>query len=151
MTPDRFANLEAWAVTQGYDMTEDYTSTDLPEGYVSEHFRQTEFACNHCGQIHPTNPTPPKEVLEWLEVIRDQFNDKPVVVNSGYRCPTHNANVGGAKGSYHLKGQAVDFSIPGVAVASIYHFADQLVGNDGGVGRYPTFVHIDNRGYKARW
>lgn len=32
----------------------------------------------------------------------------PVSVNSGYRCPKHNAEVGGVGGSQHLKGEAAD-------------------------------------------
>lgn len=32
----------------------------------------------------------------------------PVSVNSGYRCPKHNAEVGGVSGSQHLKGEAAD-------------------------------------------
>lgn len=32
----------------------------------------------------------------------------PVSVSSGYRCPKHNAEVGGVGGSQHLKGEAAD-------------------------------------------
>ena len=123
----------------------------LPEGYISPNFRQAEFACNHCGKLHPTNPTPPLLVLDWLEDIREHFGGKPVNVNSGYRCPTHNQNVGGATNSFHLRGQAVDFWIKDVSPAEVYEYADQLIGAEGGVGKYTGFTHIDNRGYKARW
>lgn len=124
--------------------------TELPDGYVSPHFKQAEFACNHCGQLHPTDPTPPQQVLDWLENIRAHFGG-PVNVNSGYRCPTHNANVGGATSSFHMKGMAVDFWLPHVSPADVYAYADKLVGNQGGVGKYDSFTHIDNRGYKSRW
>lgn len=165
-------NLFAWAVKQGYDPGVDYAGVvdgdppgdgsepllpgkppplPLPNDYISEHFRQAEFACNHCGKLHPTNPTPPQQVLDWLEDIRAHFGGKPVVVNSGYRCPVHNANVGGAKNSFHLKGQAADFRVQGIDPAEAYAYADKLIGAKGGVGKYPNFTHIDNRGYKARW
>ncbi len=114
-------------------------------------FQPAEFTCNHCGKSHPTNPTPPEQVLEWLEIIRSEYGDKPVVVNSGYRCSVHNTNVGGARSSYHLKGQAVDFYIVGVDPATAFRFADELIGDAGGVGKYANFTHIDNRGHKARW
>lgn len=149
-------NLEAWAMgawhTSPYDPNATYGSgTDpLEEGYVSPHFRQSEFACNHCGEIHPTNPTPPAVVLDWLEDIRAHFGG-PVNVNSGYRCPTHNKNVGGAPNSYHVQGQAVDFWLPHVSPSVIHEYVVKLVGDAGGVGKYDTFTHIDNRGYKARW
>ncbi len=123
----------------------------LPDGYVSPHFMQAEFACNHCGKLHPQNPTPPQEVLAWLENIRSHFNDTPVNVNSGYRCPTHNRNVGGATSSLHLEGQAVDFYIRDVSPALVYDYCNELIDVSGGVGRYNTFTHVDNRGYKARW
>lgn len=143
-------NLAAWAETQGYDPAHDY-GPKLPPGYVSPHFRQTEFACNHCGALHPANPCPPQIVLDWLEEIRALFGGRPVNVNSGYRCATHNANVGGARNSYHLTGQAVDFWISGVAAADVTAAADRIVSAAGGVGGYRTFTHIDCRGYRARW
>lgn len=37
-----------------------------------------------------------------LQVIRDEIDQK-LFINSAYRTPDHNKNVGGAKGSYHLK------------------------------------------------
>lgn len=147
-----FQNLEAWAIQQGYDPDKDYTGQpSLPEGYISEHFRQSEFTCNHCGALHPSSPCPPQQVLEWLEDIRSHFGDRAVNVNSGYRCPTHNYNVGGATSSFHLTGQAVDFWISGVSPVDVYAYADTLIGSAGGVGKYSNFTHIDNRGYKARW
>ena len=120
-------------------------------GDLSAHFSRAEFTCNHCGKLHPTNPTPPQEVLDWLEAIRAMFGGKPMIINSGYRCPTHNSNVGGATKSMHLQGQAVDFYISGVDPSSAYGFASELIGDKGGVGKYNSFTHIDNRGYRARW
>ncbi|WP_418308481.1 YcbK family protein, partial [Parasutterella sp.] len=46
-------------------------------------------------------------LYQLLEEIRDEFG-KPIVVNSGYRSPEHNKNIGGAKNSYHVKGMAAD-------------------------------------------
>lgn len=36
----------------------------------------------------------------------------PVIVNSGYRTPEHNKQIGGAKNSLHMCGKAVDISDP---------------------------------------
>lgn len=33
---------------------------------------------------------------------------KPIVVNSGFRCPLHNRTVGGTVGSQHMRGEAAD-------------------------------------------
>src|SRR5262245_1223668 len=45
--------------------------------------------------------------------VESRFGRK-VVVSSGYRDPSHNAAVGGADDSYHMKCMAADFFIPGV-------------------------------------
>ena len=117
---------------------------------LPKHFNQSEFQCRHCGQVHPENPTPPAQVLNWLEDIREHFG-QPVHINSGYRCPTHNKNVGGATSSYHMKGQAADLWIDGVDPSKVADYAEEIIGDKGGVGRYSSFTHIDNRGFKARW
>ena len=143
------ANLEAWAITQGYDPNVKYQVDDaLRPGYVSPHFALKEFACKCCGRTHKNGV--PTRLLDLLEDIRAHFG-KPVNINSGYRCPNHNAAVGGAKGSQHLKGTAADLWISGVDPQKVYDFADGLVGHAGGVGDYDTFTHIDVRGHKARW
>ena len=49
-----------------------------------------------------------------LQPVRDNYG-KPVVINSGYRCPSLNKAVGGAKTSQHLTGEAADFEIMGLS------------------------------------
>ena len=122
-------------------------SEDLPEGYLSPHFRAEEFTCNHCGSA---GPGVPQELLDVLEEVRD-WAGCPVVINSGYRCPTHNANVGGAPQSKHLEGIAADIRLTEVASNRV---ADHLEGeypDRYGIGRYDSFTHIDIRPTKARW
>lgn len=46
-----------------------------------------------------------------LEKVRELFS-LPILISSWYRCPLLNIAVGGAKGSDHLIGAAVDFIIP---------------------------------------
>lgn len=53
-----------------------------------------------------------------LEKVRDHFG-KAVTVNSGYRSPELNKAIGGSTTSQHMKGEAVDFEINGVANADI--------------------------------
>ncbi len=71
---------------------------------------------------------------------------KKIVMNSGYRTPWHNASVGGAANSYHMKCMAADFFIPGVSKDKLIAFAkrNRLIG---GLGCYPNekFIHIDVR------
>ena len=49
-----------------------------------------------------------------LQPVRDHYG-KPVVINSGYRCPSLNKAVGGASTSQHLKGEAADLEIMGLS------------------------------------
>ena len=70
----------------------------------TKNFKVSEFACKHCGENKID-----QRVLNMAQVIREELG-VPVKVNSGYRCPVHNANVGGAKKSNHMKGLAADLS-----------------------------------------
>lgn len=152
-------NMEAYLILHGYDPAKDYTDynegpLDLPPGYLSPCFKQSEFqctgTCTRCVELSAEN-LPPQQLLEWLEDIRFHFGGKPVHIDSAYRCRSRNAFVGGSSRSQHLTGMAVDIRINGVDPADVYAYADTLIGDKGGVGDYDTFTHIDARGYKARW
>lgn len=71
---------------------------------------------------------------------------KKVVMNSGYRTPPHNDDVGGSDDSYHKKCMAADFFIPGVPKSELIAYAKR-VSLVGGLGCYPgrDFIHIDVR------
>lgn len=92
-----------------------------------------------------------------LQCIREHFG-KAVTITSGYRTAAHNAAVGGAKSSQHLLGRAADIRVQGVSVEDVAAYAESLMPDWGGVGRYPVkagrttgWVHVDTRADKARW
>ena len=92
-----------------------------------------------------------------LQCIREHFG-KPVTITSGYRTAAHNAAVGGSKSSQHLLGRAADIRVQGVSVEDVAAYAESLMPDWGGVGRYPVkagratgWVHVDTRAEKARW
>lgn len=83
-----------------------------------------------------------------LEPIRKHFG-KPITILSAFRSPVVNKLVGGAASSQHLKGEAADITIRGVANADIYNFvrdslvydqviAEKLNKNNGGFG----WIHV---------
>lgn len=49
-----------------------------------------------------------------LDPLREKFG-KPIIVNSGYRCPALNKAVGGSKTSHHMTGLAADITGGSVA------------------------------------
>ena len=118
---------------------------------LSENFNVSEFACHGSGCC--TSLLVDEKLVEYLQQIRDHFG-KEVTINSGYRCSTHNKNVGGVSGSRHMKGMAADISVKGVAPAEVAKFAESI--GIRGIGLYESaksgyFVHIDTRTEKSFW
>ena len=92
---------------------------------LSEHFKLGEMTKS---SSHPEVYNIPsheaianlKRLCVWLEVLRKRYNDKygegedPIRINSGYRSPQLNKKIGGAAGSNHLTGCAVDIRVLGM-------------------------------------
>ena len=127
-----------------------------------KYFSLHEFACacSICNRNPNTIPNgmPPLELLEILTELREHFG-QPITINSGYRCPTHNKNIGGAEKSRHVVGDAVDIVIKNNITESVYNYIISKYGNRpygiavsiNSNNKYAGFVHIDTRGVKARW
>lgn len=115
----------------------------------SKYFSDSELACRCCGQL-PENGID-ERLLQVLDAIRERVGG-PVNVSCAYRCPSHNAEVGGVPNSQHVEGCAADVLVPdGMSVNELAEIAEEC-GADG-IGRYydSLFVHVDTRGYAARW
>lgn len=109
-------------------------------GTISENFSYREFERSETaarkGIINIIH------TVQVLQPLRTAWG-KPLVINSGYRCPELNREVGGAPTSQHIKGEAAD-----VACDDPYALArlacdlglqyDQMI-------LYPTFVHFSHR------
>ena len=109
------------------------------------HFKQYEFNCYHCD----SNIGISIELLILLEAIRYHFK-RVIAITSGYRCTIHNKNVGGVFNSTHTFGKAADIVVSGVQPLVVYDLVNANNQN-GGVGKYNSFTHVDVRGYKSRW
>ena len=107
-----------------------------------KYFKMSEFACRD-GCPMPASARENIEALveAVLDPAREKFG-KPIYVNSGYRCPRHNAAVGGVPNSQHMRGEAADVSA-GSAQASreVGKIIEQL-GKFDQLIYYPTFVHV---------
>ena len=84
-----------------------------------------------------------------FERIRTAVN-QPIIIGSAYRTPAWNAFNGGARHSQHMEGRALDLYPPtGWTIDRFYEVIREIAGRSEsaiqGVGRYPTFVHIDTR------
>ena len=113
---------------------------------LSKNFKSTEFDChgNNCCLTTSIDG----KLVEYLQKIRDHFG-KAVHINSGYRCKTHNASVGGASQSNHMDGEAADIRIDGVKPIEIAQYAEHI--GMLGIGVYSWGVHVDTRTSKYFW
>lgn len=98
------------------------------------HFSQAEIACRHCGEGYDW-----PEFMDRLEGARMRAG-RPFRLTSAHRCSLHNARIGGAPLSQHLK-LAVDISLAGHDRHSLL-LACRAAGFRG-FGFYTTFLHID--------
>ncbi|VEG60821.1 peptidase M15 family protein [Campylobacter jejuni subsp. doylei] len=101
---------------------------------------------------------PSDELIDLLCELREHYN-APIIINSGYRCASHNAKLGGAAKSQHTIGSAADFVVKGVKTEEVHRYVLQRYSEKGlGIAikhnfndAYAGFVHLDTRGKKARW
>lgn len=91
------------------------------------------------------------KVAGILETARTVLGDRKMVVTSWYRPPTVNRAVGGVPNSRHLIGDGVDFVVQGMNPLETFKVLNPWLGGKGGLGKSHVFVHLDARGYRARW
>mgnify|MGYP003291522703 CR=1 FL=1 len=113
---------------------------------LTKNFKVREFACSDGSDVVFIS----EGLVAVLQQIRSHFG-KAVTINSGYRTPAKNKQVGGATYSQHLYGLAADITVKGVAPKDVAAYAESLLPNTGGIGIYSTFTHIDVRKTKSRW
>lgn len=120
-------------------------------GGPSPHLTWKELCCRD-GTPYP---------LEWrgeraprlareFEAIRVLCGHRPLAVASGFRSSSWNFAIGGAENSQHVLGRALDIKPPqGMSIEEfwniIYRYARTKDSKIRGIGRYPSWVHIDIR------
>jgi uncharacterized protein YcbK (DUF882 family) len=120
---------------------------------LSPHFALSEFRSPDKRHVPEAYATELQNLcIRYLEPLRERFG--PVTVHSGHRSHRRNQAVGGAPLSFHLDrpglaGAAADVSCARGGPAEWFRFLDGL--GPGGLGLYPTHVHVDNRRGRARF
>jgi uncharacterized protein YcbK (DUF882 family) len=121
----------------------------------SAHFSMSEFDSNDGVAVPDMYKANVCKLMEQLEIIREELGNNSIHINSGYRTPSHNASVGGVSNSQHLIGKAADIRVANKTPTQVKQAIEKLISEgkilEGGVGYYPTFIHYDIRGTKARW
>ena len=108
-----------------------------------KYFVREEFRCKCGGKYCNGFPAEPQEgMVRAVDNVREHFG-KAFTPNSGVRCPTHNANVGGVANSRHLYGKAVDFRVPGKTAAQVLAYLATLPGLGYCYDIDGTSVHMD--------
>ena len=111
---------------------------------LTEYFSLCEFECPCCKRVMLS-----PDLLVRLNHLRMVIN-KPISVNSGYRCKEENHRVGGVTGSYHLLGMAVDIHVKDFLLFDLLLYAQEM--DFTGIGFYEkeNFLHLDIRPGKKR-
>lgn len=112
---------------------------------LTKNFVAREFDCKCNG--HCSKTLIDIELVCGMQRIRE-ITGRAIIPTSGYRCPVHNANVGGGSLSYHMVKNnhgACDFIVQGVDAREVAKIAESL--GFYGIGCYPSdgFVHVDTR------
>jgi len=121
----------------------------------TEHFSLSEFTSGD-GELVPEEYWKNiQRLMNNLEILRASLGGSPVIINSGYRSPQHNMNVGGSPNSQHLKGKAADIIIRNFTPEEVYDEINALMDlgmmDLGGVGIYDWGIHYDIRGTFTTW
>ena len=108
-------------------------------------FRVKEFACKDGSPVVFID----EHLVTILDILRSEIK-KPVIITSGYRTPTRNKEVGGAKYSYHMRGMAADIRVDGMTPKELANKLNKIVPDECGIIVYKNWVHFDVRTSKYR-
>jgi len=99
------------------------TVRPLRELHISPNFQLAELACKCCRTLLVSDLL--GELIDCLQRFRDAVG-KPVRITSAYRCPKHNAEVGGKLNSWHMQAGAADIQVAGMTPAQLAPIAKRV-------------------------
>lgn len=108
---------------------------------LSKNFSEEEMSCRCCQTLPEQGIS--TTLLEGLEQLRERIG-KPIHISCAYRCPKHNAEVGGVPDSQHVDGTAADIYVDDMGVYELANICKEIFD---GIGEYyqQEFVHVDMR------
>jgi uncharacterized protein YcbK (DUF882 family) len=113
---------------------------------IAKFFIMKEFECSCCNTVKLS-----PDLLTRLNHLRNIIN-RPIYINSGYRCKEENQRVGGVPGSYHLLGMAVDIHVKDILLSDLLIYTQEIGFNGIGFYENKNFLHLDVRpGPKYFW
>jgi hypothetical protein len=107
-----------------------------PKTKIAPNFTLDEIAQSFKGRWGIVQP----HAVESLQKLRDAVGS--IGINSGYRSPQYNANIGGATHSRHMFGDGFDMAPHSVGLATL---ENQCVSAGGQLVKYTSHVHCDFR------
>ena len=113
---------------------------------IAKNFNLSEFSCPCCNlvMLHP------KLLVKLIELRK--ILERPVYINSGYRCSSYNRKVGGILSSYHCIGLAADIKVKDINLIELLEICENIDFNGIGLYEKKNFLHLDVRPTKrARW
>jgi len=114
-------------------------------GDLSTNFWKHEFRCP-CKKCRRKKVLVDDLLLFKLEMVRIECGNRPMIINSGNRCPEENKRVGGHPDSAHIprpKGKAIDGKTKGVKPIDIGLAAEKVGGLRIGIAK--TYCHLDTK------
>lgn len=107
-----------------------------------------------------SNTPPPREL--WVNIIPtlhilDELRHLlkvPITITSTYRALKYNRTINSPDGSLHRQFRAVDFTVKSVPSSQVFRILKEWRQEKrwvGGLGKYPSFTHIDTRSNNATW
>lgn len=144
LTVDGVVGINTWNALEngGGVIVKEYSFARDGKMQIAKNFKVKEFRCKDGSDKILIDVD---FVTNKLQKIRDHFG-VPITINSAYRTESYNKKVGGAKSSYHLKGQAFDIDVKGHTPLEVARFAESI--GITGIIQYNTFVHVDSRATK---
>lgn len=144
LTVDGIVGINTWNALENKEgvMVKEYSLARDGNMQISKNFKVKEFWCKD-GSDKILIDT--DFVVNKLQKIRDHFG-AAITIKSAYRTEYYNKKVGGAKSSYHMKGQAFDIVVKGHTPLEVARFAESI--GITGIIQYNSFIHVDSRSEK---